>query len=73
MSDFEKMLKMSNANQDIRMTGNVIAADKVKQGGKITFGVDESTFNDIIAQIATGQITHYVAMYVINKKQFDAL
>lgn len=68
MSDFDKMLKMSKENMDIRMTGNVIAADKVKAGGKITFGVDADTFNDIINQMATGQTTHYVAMYVIIQK-----
>lgn len=73
MNDLEKMSKMAKENMDISMTGTVLSADKVKQGGKITFGVDDVTFNKIINQMATGETTHYVAMYVINKKQFDVL
>lgn len=73
MNDFEKMSMMSRKNQDIRMTADIISADKIKQGGKITIGVDANTFNLIISQLFTGKATHYVALYVINKEQFDAL
>lgn len=73
MNDLEKMSVMAKGNMDIRLTTNVLAADKVKQGGKITFGVDADTFNKIINQMATGEVTHYTALYVINKEQFDKL
>jgi len=73
MTDFEKMGIMSKEGKDIRMTSNVLAADKVKKGGKITFGVDADTFNVIINQMATGERTHYVAMYVINKEEFESI
>jgi len=71
MNDFEIMNEMSSKGMDIRMTGNIITADKVKQGGKITVGVDESTFNLIINQMATNKTTHYVALYVVNKAQYE--
>jgi len=73
MNDLEKMSEMAKKDMDISLSTNVISADKVKQGGKITFGVDHDSFNKIISQMATGNTTHYVAMYVINKKQFDEL
>lgn len=73
MNDLEKMSEMAKNGQDIRMTSNVLSADKIKLGGKVTFGVDADTFNVIIRQMATGDTTHYVAVYVINKDQFDAL
>lgn len=52
MNDLEKMSVMATEGKDIRMTGNILSADKVKAGGKITVGVDSSTFNLIINQLA---------------------
>lgn len=73
MNDLEKMSVMAKNNQDIRMTSAVLSANKVKQGGHITVGVDHDTFQLIANQMFTGNKTHYVALYVINKEQFDAL
>jgi hypothetical protein len=73
MTDFEIMQEMGGKNMDIRMTGTVIGAQQVKAGGHITFGVDSATFQIIINQMATGETTHYVAMYVVNKEQFDKI
>jgi len=74
MTDFEVMDIMASENKDIRMNGNVIEAKKAKGGGRITFGVDENTFNLIINQMVLGKTTtHYVAIYVVNKQQFDEI
>lgn len=71
MTDFEVMQKMSQDNLDIRMTGTIVRADMVKAGGHITFGVDRNTFNDISHQMFTGEKKYLVAVYVVNKEQFD--
>lgn len=73
MTDFEVMQKMSQDNLDIRMTGTIVRADMVKAGGHITFGVDRNTFNDIAMQMAAGEKKYLVAMYVVNKEQFDLI
>jgi hypothetical protein len=72
-TDMQVIDEMASKNMDVKMTGNLLKADKRKHGGEITFGVDHETFNQIIAQMATGETTHYVAVYVINKEQFDKI
>lgn len=72
-SDFQVMDKMATKNMDIRMTGTIVKAQKVKAGGHVTFGVDADTLGVIMNQLATGENTHYIAMYVINKKQFQTI
>jgi hypothetical protein len=75
MTDMQVIDKMASENMDVRMCGNcnLISADKNKHGGKITFQTDAETFQLIVNQMVTGNNTHYVAMYVINKKQFDKI
>lgn len=72
-TDMQVIDEMASKNMDVKMSGNVLKADKRKYGGEITFGVDHETFGQIINQMATGKNTHYVAMYVINKEQFDKI
>jgi hypothetical protein len=72
MTDMQIIDKMASENMDVRMCGNdnLVNAQKCAGGGKITIGVPEDTFQIIINQMASGETTHYVALYVINKEQF---
>jgi hypothetical protein len=72
-TDMQVIDEMASKNMDVKMTGNLLKADKRKYGGEISFGVDHETFGQIISQMATGKTTHYVAVYVINKEQFDKI
>lgn len=75
MTDMQVIDKMASEEMDVRMCGNsnLISAVKNKHGGKITFQTDAGTFQLIVNQMVTGNNTHYVAMYVINKEQFDKI
>lgn len=74
MTDFEKMTIMANENQDIRMFPTLDSFSSTKKKSTITIQVDENTAQMLMRQIATGEpMTHYVALYVINKEQFDKL
>ena len=73
MNDLEKMSLMAKNNQDIKMSGNILEIQKVKQGGKITLGIDPATAETLLNQYGTGVTTHYVALYIVNKNEFDKL
>lgn len=73
MNDLEKMSLMVKNNMDIRMSGNIVGAQKVKAGGHITMGIDSQTFHEISMEMAANDHKHYVVLYVINKEQFDKL
>ncbi len=70
MTDFEVMQKMSQDEMDIRMSTTIVKVDMVKAGGHVTFGVDRNTFNDLL-HMAAGKKHYLIAMYVVNKEQFD--
>lgn len=71
--DFNVLNEMSKRDMDIKMTSNLIAADKIKQGGKITFGVDGETFNDIAFGMLNDNPKYFCAMYIINIEQFNQI
>lgn len=73
MSDLEVMNEMAKQNLDIAMFPDLIKADKAKGGGHITFGVPAAPFTTIVNQMFTGNATHYVVVYVINKEQFNQI
>lgn len=67
-TDFDILKEMSNdCGKCIRSTTLVTEANKVKQGGKITFGVDEESVMDIING------THIAVVYIIDKDKFFKL
>jgi hypothetical protein len=72
-TDMQAIDEMASKNMDVKMSGNLIKADKRKYGGEITFGVDHETFGQIINQMVTGITSHYAVVYVINKEQFDKI
>lgn len=74
MTDFEKMDIMADKNQDIRMFPTLDSFSSTKKKSTITIQVNEETAQMLMRQIALGlPMTHYVALYVINKEQFDKL
>lgn len=74
MTDFEKMGIMAGKNQDIKMFPTLDGFNSGKKKSTVTIQVDHDTAQMLMRQIATGQpMTHYVALYVINKEQFDKL
>lgn len=73
MNDLEKMNAMANGNMDIRMSGQILDVESNKKVSKITMQIDDSTAQSIMRGLATDEQTHYVALYVINKEQFDKL
>lgn len=74
MTDFQKMDIMANENQDIRMFPTLDSFSSTKKKSTVTIQVNEETAQMLMRQIATGEpMTHYVALYVVNKKQFDAI
>lgn len=68
-SDFQVMQEMSDKNLDIRMSSALIIVQSVKQGGLITMGVDDKTLRDV----AINTENYYIALYVVDKKQFDQI
>jgi hypothetical protein len=72
MTDMHVIDKMASENMDVRMCGNenLRNAQLCKGGGLITIGVPADTYDIIANQMANGNNTHYVALYVINKEQF---
>lgn len=77
LTDFEVFDKMATDGADISMCPDVISADKVRKGGKITFGVPLDIFEKVMGSMSatvTGKgEQYYTIMYVVNKKQFDKL
>lgn len=73
-TDFEVMSQMAGSNQDIRMSGNFVSVQKVKQGGQVVMGIDDKTLHDLLQSVVDGQDQkYYVALYVVNKQQFDQI
>lgn len=60
---------MAKNNQNIRMSGTLVSANTVKAGGHITMGIDHGTTVDLVVN----PDKYYVALYVVDKAQFDAL
>lgn len=74
MNDFEVMSKMSQDGLDIMMCPDIITETKTaKGGGKVTVGVPAEVHHLIANQLFSGNATHYVALYIVNKEQFDAI
>lgn len=69
MNDFEVMSEMSKKNLDIRMSPSLVATQQVKAGGHITMGIDGKTLMDV----TLNPEKYYVALYVVNKEQFDSI
>jgi hypothetical protein len=44
-----------------------------RKGGTITVGVASPAFDHLINQAATGEVTHYALLYVVNSEQFNKL
>jgi hypothetical protein len=72
-SDLLVMQEMSEKNMDIACALDVLKFNRTKHGGLVTVGVPSPQFDHLINQAATGKITHYGILYVINKEQFDIL
>lgn len=72
-TDFDVMNEMSANNMDISMCGDIVQSQVAKGGGKVTVGVPEKIHHIIANQLFTGNTTHYVALYIVNKEQFDKL
>lgn len=73
MTDFEVMDKMAAADMDITTCGDITESKVAKGGGKVTIGVPEKIHHIIANQLVFGQTTHYVALYIVNKEQFDKI
>lgn len=78
MTDFEVMDKMAGESMDICMCPDVIDVNKGKKNGKVTFGVPVAVAEKILNSMTRDLTTrddevYYVAMYVVNKKQFDKI
>ncbi len=71
-SDLIVLQQMAEGNMDISSSSTLISAEKVKQGGKITFGISEQALMNVMNNV-TETPTHYAVVYIINKKQFDKL
>lgn len=72
-SDILVMSKMAKDNMDISASPEILNLQRNKKGGKVTVGVANPQFDYLINQAATGIITHYHLLFIINKKQFDQL
>jgi hypothetical protein len=74
MNDFEKMSLMSKNDQDIKMFGTIReVTDYPKAGAAIKMQIDSPTAQSVMRAINGGEQKYYVALYVINKEQFDKL
>ena len=73
MTDLEVMKRMVDENKDICATTTFTDAKKVKQGGKITFGVDDKTFHNVTRSFGLGTREYYVIAYVVNRKEFEEI
>lgn len=64
---------MASENMDIALCPDLISADKVKGGGKLTFGVPDQAFYKVINSMAGSGEKYYAVVYIINKKQFEKI
>jgi hypothetical protein len=73
MTDFEAMDKMAAADMDITACADITESKVARGGGKVTIGVPKEIHYIIANQLISGNTTHYVALYIINKEQFDKI
>lgn len=73
MTDFEVMQKMSKDNMDISMLPDIVEIKKNKQGGLITVGSPPEIIDKILRGTFLKSDKYYIAVYVINKEQFDSI
>jgi hypothetical protein len=72
-SDLVVMQEMAKADMDIACSTNLVGGKKVKQGGIIEIGIAPEVWSVLSEQMVSGNVTHYVIAYIINKEQFDKL
>lgn len=74
-SDFQVMQEMSDKNMDISASLDLLDFQRTpkRNGGRVTIGVASPQFDHLINQAATGAITHYAVLYIVNKEQYEAL
>lgn len=73
MNDFEAMSEMSKQNKDIRMSGTILNVDSGKKTSSVRMQVDEETAQLIARGIFSNNPTHYVALYIVNKNEFNQM
>lgn len=66
-------LDSANGSEFVAISNHLLAADKVKQGGKITMGVDEKRFNKIMSQCLGGKQTDIVILCTIDKAKYEEI
>ena len=74
--DFLTMTEMSRKNMDISVAPEILACDKVKNGFKVTVGVNEATGNKIMNALVkqgfggVGDPDHRSILVTVDMKQF---
>lgn len=63
-----------NNTEHVAISNSLIGADKVKQGGKITMGVDDKRFNQILHQMMGGvDNKKIVLLLVVDRKEYEII
>lgn len=62
-----------NNTEHLAISNYLLAADKVKQGGKITMGVDEVRFNQVAEMMFSEKQDKIVWLLVIDRKEYDKI
>lgn len=74
MTDLEILNEMVNTNnQGIKATTTLTDFNQVKSGGKITFGVDRNTYNELSHSFALNMGEWMAIAYFIKKSEFDKI
>lgn len=62
-----------NKSETVAVSKYLLAADKIKQGGKITMGVDTTRFNQIANQMFSGSQDKIVLLLVIDRAEYEKI
>ena len=73
MKILEAIAEMEKQGMDINAYNDMLNFQRDKKGGRVTFGVANPNFDQLINQAATGKITHYAIVVVFNREQFDKI
>lgn len=73
LSSFEVMDFMMDAGKDLRVYSKIEAMSCTKEKSTITIEIDAEVANDLRRNAAKGEPNHYIALYIVNKQEFDEI
>jgi hypothetical protein len=61
---------IENKTQHLKISNHLIGAHKVKQGGEVIMGVDETVLYQITEQLLSGSQDKIVLLLIVDRKEY---